>query len=274
MRGSLRVVVALWLLAAAGLVLSACGVLGGTGTARGAAEAPVIAIEAGENGLTVPAEVPSGIVTLQMPPEADGLMGRMNDGVTLDQLNEALTAPDPLAALSLITLLGGSASGVYHQVTYDLKQGDHAIIAFSPNGPPAITPFTTGAASGATAPTADVKVDLVDFSFVAPTEIKTGPQTWQITNKGTQWHEMAIVKLAEGQTVESLLADMAAQGQGGPPQVEDVAFWSPISPGETAWVDWDLPPGTYTVLCFLPDMASDGSPHAAHGMVAQLTVTE
>ncbi len=28
------------------------------------------------------------------------------------------------------------------------------------------------------------------------------------------------------------------------------------------------------VLCFLPDLAGDMSPHAAHGMVANLTVTD
>lgn len=274
MRGSYRSVVVLCLLVAAGLILGACSALGGIGAGGGETGAPVVAVEAGENGLTVPADIPSGIVTMQMPPEADGLMGRLNEGVTLDQLNEALAAPDPLAALGLISLVGGSSSAIDHQVTYDLKQGDYAIVGFSPDGPPALTPFTTGAASGAAAPAADIKVDLADFSFVAPTEIQTGRQTWRISNQGTQWHEMAIVKLAEGQTVESLMADIAAQGEGGPPQLDDVAFWSPISPGETAWVDWDLPPGTYTMLCFLPDLSGDGAPHATKGMVGQITVTD
>ena len=31
-------------------------------------------------------------------------------------------------------------------------------------------------------------------------------------------------------------------------------------------------PGEYTVLCFLPDLAGDMSPHLAHGMVRTLTV--
>ena len=36
----------------------------------------------------------------------------------------------------------------------------------------------------------------------------------------------------------------------------------------------DLAPGEYTVLCFLPDLNGDFSPHLTHGMVASLTVTQ
>jgi hypothetical protein len=48
-----------------------------------------------------------------------------------------------------------------------------------------------------------------------------------------------------------------------------------MSAGERAWLDLDLPPGVYTVLCFLPDFASTPpKSHLEHGMVRTLTVTE
>jgi hypothetical protein len=115
----------------------------------------------------------------------------------------------------------------------------------------------------------------VDFSFAMPDKIATGPQVWQIENAGEQWHEMPILKLNEGVTIDDVLAMMAESGPGGPegpPPFEIVAFWSPMGAGEKAWVTWDLPPGEYTVICFLPDLAGDMSPHVAHGMVRTLVV--
>jgi uncharacterized cupredoxin-like copper-binding protein len=255
-------------------VLAACGVLEQAGLPGGSAEAPVITVGMGEAGPTIPAEVPSGVVTFQASSEIDALPGRLNDGVTLDQLTEALAQPDPFAALAMVTLLGGSGNGVDNRVTFDLKPGTHALIGFSESGPPSLVPFEAGEPSQAEAPVADVSVDLVDFNFVVPAEVKSGPQVWKVSNTGTQWHEMAIVKLAEGSTIDDLMAMMSApEGASGPPPMEDVAFWGPMSPGESGWVTWDLPAGTYTLLCFLPD-AADGTPHLAKGMVGQLTVTD
>ena len=137
------------------------------------------------------------------------------------------------------------------------------------------TPIVAGEPSGATAPTPDISVSLVDFNFAMPDKIAAGPQVWQIENAGNQWHEMPILKLNEGVTVDDVIAMMAESGPGGPegpPPFEMVAFWSPMGAGEKARVTWDLPPGEYTVLCFLPDIAGDMSPHVAHGMVRTLTV--
>ena len=115
------------------------------------------------------------------------------------------------------------------------------------------------------------------FSFALPNEIKAGQNVWQIENKGEQWHEMGILKLNEGVTLEDMMAWMESadpDGPSGPPPFEDAAFWAPMGAGNTAWVTWDIPAGEYTVICFLPDLAGDGAPHFAHGMVRTLTVTE
>ena len=45
-----------------------------------------------------------------------------------------------------------------------------------------------------------------------------------------------------------------------------------LSPGQTAWTEVDLEPGTYVALCFVFDPAT-GMPHAAMGMVAVVTVS-
>jgi hypothetical protein len=47
---------------------------------------------------------------------------------------------------------------------------------------------------------------------------------------------------------------------------------SGIMPGAHSFIEVDLPPGDYGLLCFLPD-AKDGKPHFEHGMAQQAKVT-
>jgi hypothetical protein len=226
-------------------------------------------------GIDMPAEVPSGIVTFayQMDEGAPGIpeFARLNDGVTLDQFMQA-AEQDIMAAVPLVTLIGNAEKKVGIEVTYDLKPGDYVGLVFQESGPPLTTSFAAGAATGAAEPQASVTAQLADFAFILPDEIAAGPQTWLIENTGAQWHEMAVVKLAEGTSVDDLLAMFSQPEQAGPPPFEDILTWSPIGAGQRAWVTWDLPAGEYTVICFLPDLAGDMSPHAAHGMVRTLVV--
>ena len=258
------------------LVLGACTMGGGEATVEETAgDIPQIAVEMGDAGPSIAAEVPSGVVAFNLSAAPGALLARLNEGVTLEQLNEGLSQPDPTAAVALVSLLGGASNTTDGQLIVDLQAGQHVLVNFPEDGPPSAVPFTAGEPSGATAPTPDVTVDLVDFNFAIPAEIEAGPQVWQISNKGQQWHEMAIVKLSEGATVADVVAMLQSEEEpAGPPPFEEVAFWSPNSPGETGYVTWDLPAGEYTVICFLPDLAGDMTSHAAHGMVATLTVTE
>jgi uncharacterized cupredoxin-like copper-binding protein len=259
------------------LALGACSIMGGEEAAVGdtSSAIPEIAVAMTDAGLSIAEEVPSGVVAFNLTAAPGALLARLNEGVTLEQLNEGLSQPDPTAAVALVSLLGGASNTTDGKLIVELQAGPHVLVNFPEDGPPSAVPFTAGEPSGATAPAADVTVDLVDFNFAIPAEIEAGPQVWQISNKGEQWHEMAIVKLSEGTTIDDVLAMVQSEEEpSGPPPFEDVAFWSPNSPGETGYVTWDLPAGEYTVICFLPDLAGDFSPHAAHGMVANLTVTE
>ncbi len=243
---------------------------------------PEATIQITDAGLTTPAEIEDGIVRINFE-VGEGhtpIMTRLNEGVTMEQFMEAFSE-NPDSAVSLVTLLGGGGlvADTSQEVVYDLQPGTHVVIDFAGEQPPTAS-FQVAAEDDreANPPEADVQVGLVDFNFDMPAEIPAGPQTWEIENKGQQWHEMVIVKLNPGVTVEDIMAAMAAETEGGespeePPPFEDVAFWAPMSPGERAWASLDLEPGTYTALCFLPDFAT-GMSHLEHGMVRTLTVTE
>lgn len=247
-----------------------------------AASMPEATIQITDAGLTAPAEIEDGIVRInfEVGQGHSPIMARLNEGVTMEQFMEAI-AENPDSAVPLVTLLGGGGlvADTSQEVVYDLLPGTHVVIDFV-DGQPPVASFQVAAEDDreANPPKADVQVDLVDFNFALPAEIPAGPQTWEIENKGQQWHEMIIVKLNPGVTVEDIMAMMAAgegseEGSQEPPPFEDVAFWAPMSPGERAWATLDLEPGTYTALCFLPDFAT-GMSHLDHGMVRTLTVTE
>ena len=240
-----------------------------------AADGATVTVNISAAGIDMPAEIPSGIVTFayELAADAPGLpeFSRLNDGVTMDQVMEAMQA-DPMAALALVTQIGNSDTTVDSQVTYDLPAGEYVGLLFPENGAPLTATFTAGEPSGAAEPQAAVTAQLADFAFILPDEIPAGPQTWLVENTGGQWHEMLVIKPQEGVSVDDLLAMVAAEEQSGPPPFEWVAGVWPIGAGQRAWMTWDLPAGEYTVICFLPDMAGDMAPHAAHGMVRTLIV--
>lgn len=245
---------------------------------------PEVTVEVSDTAVTAPAEVPAGLVAVTVENSGQAphgpMFARLNEGVTLEQFMQTLQEDESGAsAVALVTLLGGGQAtpgGSVRQVI-DFKAGDHIALDFG-QGPPLITSFAVAAGEGAAAaePMAAVSADLLDFAFALPDQVKAGEQTWKIENKGGQWHEMAIFKLNEGATVADVMAMMSQEEPPeGPPPFEQIAFWAPMSAGEKAWVTLDLDPGEYTVLCFLPDFASDPpKSHLEHGMVRTLTVTE
>src|SRR5699024_9188493 len=57
----------------------------------------------------------------------------------------------------------------------------------------------TEAASTAADPAADGTITLVEMTFEGlPAEVPAGQYVWQVTNGGTQLHEMVIMQLAPG----------------------------------------------------------------------------
>lgn len=126
-------------------------------------------------------------------------------------------------------------------------------------------------------PAADVTVAMTDFLFSGlPTELEAGPKVWDVANTGDQGHLFILVKLAEGATFEEFTAWLATpEAQGGEvperlgADVPGAAHY--IDPGGRYFETLDLSPGSYVLVCPVPDPAS-GQPHYHLGMVHAVTV--
>jgi hypothetical protein len=273
-------------------VLAACGAVTKAQPAAPAGQAvpmPEVAIKLTDDGFTVPAEMPAGIVAVNINnsstkfQEGGAVLGKLNEGITYDDIKALLASDEPddyNKFFEMVTSLGGADK---HTI-YNLAPG-HYIAYFFGNieGAPPISSLITVKDEGnkVVAPSAEVTAEMREFSFILPDEIKAGKHVWQISNNGKQPHHLLIVQLPKGVTPDDIIAWISAEVPGGPPPFLNPdgptlgAGFEVLSPGQSSWAEIDLPPGEYTVFCLLPDMsAMPPVSHIAHGMHRALKVVE
>jgi hypothetical protein len=267
----------------------------GTPAVGTAGQLDITAVEFSFRG--VPASQPGGLTTITLTnagaEDHQAVIMKLNEGATMDQFQSALEADE--SGVQAVALASGASGvnalvgGESGEVQYDLSEGTHVMLCFvsGEDGIPhvakgMITSFEVTPAEGTPAeiPAPDSSMTLADFSF-PDTAIATGPQTIQVVNSGAQNHEVTVVKLAEGFTVDQLRAMFTEEQptpapgetpeEQGPPPFTSAGGYGAIAPGDDGYMILDLEPGNYALLCFFPDPAT-GAPHAALGMVGSLTV--
>lgn len=208
---------------------------------------------------------------------------RLNDGVTPEQFFAALQNEGE-GAIRLVALTGGVGHippGASAAVLVDFTQpGTYVELCFIPNaeGVPHMALGMTGVVQvvgeqvDVVEPTADIEVQMFDFNYSMPATITPGVQTWKVINNGPQPHEMIVMKLNEGASIDDFLAAMATGDIAALPG-RAIGGAQAMTVGYASYVDYDLEAGTYVAFCMVPDPAT-GQPHIALGMVAPFTVAE
>jgi hypothetical protein len=236
-------------------------------------------------------EVPAGAVTVTATNEGAeehqaGIM-RLNDGVTFQDFATAADT-DLGAALALVSLHGGPNAigpGETGSATTFVEAGDYAFICFIPSpsdGVPhaakgMVATFTvTGEADPAVADavlaSAEAGVATSEFAFDVPSDFD-GNGTFAIDNTGgEQIHEAVFYRLADGATVDDAVAALSAETPTGPPPITPAGGVTLVMPGEQSTFDLALDPGSYAILCFVPDTET-GAPHFLLGMAAQVDIS-
>lgn len=244
----------------------------------------VVTVHASEFTFTAPKSVAAGTVTLRLVNDGKQLhhvaVMKLLQGKTVSDFVELMKKPGPPPAWAVA--VGGpnaAAPGQSTEATLTLEPGNYALICFIPSpGDPtphvmkgmisAIT-VTPSSAPKVDVP-ADVNIHLSDYKFALSKPLTAGRHVIRVTNDAAQDHEVMFVKLAPGTTAKGLAA-WVEDGMKGPPPAMPMGGVSPIARGRSNTVALDLTPGTYGMICFLPD-AKDGKPHSVHGMTAQFEV--
>jgi uncharacterized cupredoxin-like copper-binding protein len=253
--------------------------------AAAAATAPsAVTVVTTDYSFEAPAELPAGPTTFRLVNKGPSLhhvqLVRFAEGKTMNDFMAALKAGGPPP--KWITEKGGpnpSELGDTSVTTMNLEPGNYAMLCFipGPDGIPHVAKgmvqpltVTPGAAAAAAEPEAEVVMKLVDYGFELSKPIPAGRHTIRIDNAGPQPHEVAIVKLDSGKKPMDF-AEWGEKQVGKPPGTLHGGV-SAIMPGDKAFVEVDLEPGEYGLICFVPDM-KDGKGHFHHGMVKQVTVS-
>jgi hypothetical protein len=244
--------------------------------------ANVLTVTASDYSFTAPAEIPAGLTTIRLVNQGPSLhhiqLLRLDEGKTLKDFLGAMTGEQfPKWA----SLAGGPAPpevGHTSTIIQDLEPGTYALICLIPatDGMPhlmkGMSAELTVVGPSWTAgpePAADIVVTLLDYDFQLSQPLSAGKHTIRAENAGPQPHEIAIVRLNPGKTPLNFTA--WGMHPVGPPPGTIHGGLSGILPGSQAFMEVDLAPGEYGLLCFLPD-AKDGKPHFAHGMAKQMKV--
>ena len=283
------------LMAMAGVMLVCCagcarpdsgsGTEGGTATA--VATPPDVHFTARDFAFEGPDTISAGMTTLVL--HNDGptlhhlLLLRLEDGKTLQDLESAVSTMKPTdMPPSWAVPVGGvnpPDPGSDTRATLDIKPGTYAVtcVVDVPDHVPHIMKgmikgLTVVPATGpsAPAPASDLTVTAVDFSFAFSAPPTAGHHVIKFVNDGKQPHELEIVRLAPGKTLDDL-AKWGQTYQGDLPG-SSLGGAAPMAPGVVEYIPVDLTPGNYVALCFVLDPTSH-MPHLAEGMVSPFTIS-
>ncbi len=225
---------------------------------------------------------------------------RVNDGSTVEDVQDLLAQPNLFAVFDIATSVRGPnvGPGQRASVVMNLEPGQYVLICAIP-GPDGVPHYAMGmqsvlevteAAADGAPPEADATVDLVEMSFEGlPSDATAGTHIWEVNNAGAQIHEIGVMQLEPGVSIEQVLQIFSGPPPSstpvdasepppppgpppGPPPFTHIGGTAPKSPGETNYAVLDLAAGDYIAICFVPDPET-GVPHFAMGMIAGFTVT-
>lgn len=262
---------------------------------------PEVVIVATEFAFDMPATVESGFtrVTLDNQGAMDhhAMLMRVNDDATLADLEAALQEPsfEPMFAVSASIGGPGAGPGQSAAVVLDLVPGTYIAICAIPDDQ-GVPHYALGmqatfevveAESAATAPETAATVELMEMMFhgLEDLAVAQGPQAWEVVNSGAQLHEMLVLQLAPGFTIDQFMGMMGApeatpmegmdhaSPEAAPmaPPFTIIGGVAPMNPGYTNYAEFDFQAGDHVAICFVPDPET-GAPHAALGMVMGFTV--
>ena len=138
-------------------------------------------------------------------------------------------------------------------------------------------------AAGVTAePVASATIRLVDHAFVPDSSLmKAGRHVIRVENGGGEPHDMNMMKLSSGRTLEDLQrifnperARRPGDNDEPPPPLHEIGSMvggvAAMAPSMVAYFDAELTPGEYLLFCMVT--APDGRSHIEHGMIRQVRV--
>jgi hypothetical protein len=252
--------------------------------AEPATPAPVT-ITATDYKFELPASIPAGVVRLDLQNHGkefhQAQLVRLEDGKTVADLAAAMKHEGPPPAwLKFVGGPNGIAPGQEAAGTAWLPAGKYAVLCLipGPDGVPhvmkgMVQPFevTAGTSTAMDLPAAGDTIRMTDYAFQMSRPLTPGRHQIRVENGGPQPHELVLLRLAPGKTVQDFATWATTGAMKGPPPAMPLGGVAVLDSGLSGEFPAELTPGEYGLICFVPD-AKDGKLHLAHGMTKQFKV--
>lgn len=280
------------LLGAASLLFAgtACGDDGDTDEATDTEtpSAHVVDVTATDYDFDIPAEITGGTIEMNFKNEGKeghfAAFAKVADGKTFADVKAALTAPEGSAPAGPppFTEWAGSPTadpGSSGSLTFNIPEGTYALFCSipAPDGEShavkgMVKEVTVTAGDKADLPESEGTITAADFSLTAPPALDAGENTVTLSNQGKQLHEINLVELPAGKTVDDIKAWLTAPA--GPPPHKSLSGVA-VAPGEQGTATFTLKEGsTYAFICVIPDVLGDFAPHLVKGMATGVFTVE
>ena len=236
-------------------------------------------------GFRGPDRIPAGLTTVRVVNQGQDLHHiqflKQLQGKSAAEFRAAIAA-DSSRLPDWVEYAGGpnaNLPGSRASATMNLTEGDYVMMCWIPdkNGVPHVArgmqkalSVRGGKPTKVSEPRPSIVIKQVDYQFTLSQRVKSGLQTIEVQNHGTQPHELVVVKLSPGATVKDAIASFEP-GASGPPKGQLVSGITGIEKGRRVFFRGEFEPGTYGLICFVPDAVS-GRPHFLHGMTTEFTV--
>ena len=246
---------------------------------------PVVEVRAKEFAFMGPKSVKSGPVTFRLINDGKELhhlwIAKLGKGKTMKDVGEAMKKQGPPPAW-MVDVGGPNAAGPGQTIeaTLQLEPAEYVMLCVinSPGDPtPHMAKGMVGSLtvlpepSGATMPATDITLTLTDYAFTFSKPLTPGKHVVNVVNAASQPHEAVFIKLAPGKTMKDMEKFVEKDMMKGPPPGHTIPGLTGLVKGRKASFAVDITPGTYGLICFVPDK-KDGKAHSMHGMVTQFEV--
>lgn len=248
------------------------------------AEPQVVVFTAADFSFTGPDSIAPGLTAVRFANQGSQdhhlILGQFKDGKTVQDLM-AFFQTNPNGEPPFMSWRGAAAAISPGDTTgsiSDLPAGHYVLICFIPDpadGKAHVLKgmmrelVVAGTPHTAPLPTADGEIHMKDFGYTGPA-LTAGAHTFRVINDGPQTHEVQLIRLNDGVTVQQYLAALAPGATAPPP---GVVLGGPgaLSTGLDTYWNVSFAPGHYIFVCFVPDV-TDGAPHIMKGMVHEFSI--
>lgn len=250
--------------------------------------APTVTFTATEYAYDGPESIPAGLTRLELvnAGEQEHMLWtiKLDEGRGLEDIMAFMGAMESNPQIpDWLEFYGGvtAAAGDTMAYTIDLPTGNYLLVSFSSgedeipdiiNGMTAMLTVTEARPGEAVPPTADLRTEMVDFSYIIEGTPDAGPQVVEVTNTGMEPHEIFLFKLEGEAGVQDAVEFLMAEDAESAPPFAPYGGVGPMTSGLTAWYEFEFQSGEYGLVCFVSSADQEGAPHFMLGMTQQISV--